>query len=94
MRITWSKEPHSTGLARIGEGPRGYYIKIDGENVGSVNPVCKDYVVIKWYWAVGSYEQFNMKHRNGVAEKIYFQTADEAKKACRAYIDQCLKDKS
>lgn len=35
-KITWSATPRARGLAGIGEGPRGFTVKIDGEWAGSV----------------------------------------------------------
>lgn len=39
MRVTFKLKPRETGLRAIGAGPRGYDIKLDGKEVGSIYPI-------------------------------------------------------
>lgn len=48
MRITWKREARGSGLVGVCQGPRGYYLNIDGKrvaNVGWAKIECKAYVV-------------------------------------------------
>ena len=87
MRLTWRKQPHSAGLASIGEGPRGAILKVNGEDVGFVQAtrVGWDFAWRGWNWyARGE----GVPPRNEASVRI--ATAEEAKAACEAYVRACL----
>lgn len=41
-RITAKREARETGLVGVAQGPRGYDLRVDGENVGQVYPYRND----------------------------------------------------
>lgn len=93
MRMTWRKQPHSSGLASIGEGPRGAILKVDGEDVGFVNALSRDIGLglrwNGWYWyAVGD----RIPLRNSSAGGLFYNELDKAKKACKEYVSACLRE--
>lgn len=91
MRLTWRKEPHETGLARVCQGPRGAELRIDGTLVAHVSALrvgfSRDYD--GWYWYCGTEPALGILHRNTCRAPV--STIDEAKAACRAYVAGCLK---
>jgi len=89
MRFTWSKEKRPKGLAGIGSGPLGAVLKVDGEVVGRVHPRCLGlkFQWDGWYWvAVGK----GVPLRNSYSEATFFDTVDDAKVDCEAYVRGCL----
>lgn len=71
----WRREPSLTGLASIGQGPRGYELRRDGETLIFVEPRGGNWntgPLKGWYWY-----GFN---RNTLAEKLpLWPTAEDAK---------------
>lgn len=92
MRITWKKEPNETGLARIGQSPRGYDLNIDGERVGSVRPhrVGWERRWDGWWWCARS-DKHGIPLRNEASNPL--KTIEEAKDACKAYVLASLQAK-
>lgn len=51
MRVTWRKEPKETGLAGVCQRTQGVILKVDGNDVASVNPIYKNRGATgKWYF--------------------------------------------
>lgn len=89
MRITFKREEHHRGLARVCQGPRGWKIRIDGVDVGSINrifrkhkeePPCSSDPL---YVCIGV--RSGCPHINTCYDKL-FDTLDEAKAFAKAYI--------
>ena len=83
-RLTWSRQPDDSGLARIIQGPRGAVLKADGKPVAHVSPdmggrVYRD--ILGWYFYGMGRNSLNDPDRAGI-----FPTIDEAKAACKAWI--------
>lgn len=90
MRITWKKQASEHGLAGMCQSPRGYVLRIDGKNVGSVS-WCRN--ASPWMWSVASDDDFGIPWSNSAARGVYYQDIELAKTECKAYVMQCLKDK-
>lgn len=90
LRITWKKEPNETGLASIGQSPRGYDLRINGEHVGSVRPnrIGFERRWVGWWWYAVS-DKHGITLRNEARAPL--KTIEEAKDACKAYVLSCLK---
>lgn len=82
MRLSWRKEPNETGLARTGQFPRGFDLRISGITLGSVRPLNRR--VTKWYWHTAHPLTLNAIPRQNTAHAPV-DTADEAKQACEAF---------
>lgn len=83
-RLTWSRQPDNTGLARVAQSPRGAYLKANGNHVGTVSPdlggpLRRD--ILGWYFYGMGRNSFNDPNRTGI-----FPTMDEAKVACKVWI--------
>ena len=99
-RITWRKEANEQGLARIGQGPRGYELRINGNRVADISPVRNGFKLeyIGWMWSCASNDELGIAWKNTSAEKRkpYPMTDDgmeQAKADCKTYIVTCLKAK-
>lgn len=99
-RLAWRKEPNEQGLARIGQGPRGYELRINGKRVADVSAVRNGfkYEYIGWMWSCASNDELGIAWKNTSAEqrKPYPMTdegMEQAKTDCKAYIVACLKAK-
>lgn len=99
-RITWRKEPSEQGLARIGQGPRGYQLCINGKCIADISPVRNGFQpeYIGWMWSCASNDELGIVWKNTSAEKRkpYPMTDDgmeQAKADCKTYIVTCLKAK-
>jgi hypothetical protein len=90
MRITVRKEPSETGLARVCQAPRGFIVSIDGKTIARVGAAhassLRDY---DWHWYGGD-EALGVARRNSAAEGINYNTKEEARDACVAYVKDCL----
>ena len=75
----WRKEPRETGLRSIGAAPRGYELRVDGEDVLRVRPAGGNWArkLEGWYWVGMGHNTYN--------EKPLFATAEEAKADADAY---------
>ena len=87
-RLTWRKQPNESGLARVGQGPRGAVLKVDGEDVGRV---CANSVGFNeyrgWYWtAVDNAGRVPLKN---TCDKPV-AALDDAKRQCEAYVRKCI----
>lgn len=88
MRLTWRREPHETGLASVCESPRGWILKLDGEDVGHVSMCRVGWQEYRgWYWYARS-DDDRIRPRNTSGEPV--STDVEAKASCRAYVVECL----
>lgn len=89
MRVTWRKQPYSSGLASMGEGPRGAILKVDGRDVGHVcaNRLGMKYEWRGWYWCAWG-EGIPIK--NTAADHVFYDDLEVAKSACKAYVVKCL----
>lgn len=91
MRVTWRKEPHSLGLASVCEGPRGFILKVDGEDVGYVHAHRKglSFDYSGWYWVARS-DSHGVPLMNSVIEDKIYRDIEDAKRDCRAYVVSML----
>jgi hypothetical protein len=83
-RLTWSRQPDETGLARVRQSPRGAVLKANGKEAAYVSPHLGGRnwrEVIGWYFVGMGRNSFNDPDRAGV-----YPTIDEAKAACKAWI--------
>lgn len=96
MRLTWSKQPHETGLRAVGQSPRGLLLKVDGEIVGRVCANCVGWMKwAGWYWCARSDEKgvplYNTAALPPGNDEAVFKDIEGAKSACEAYVRECLK---
>ena len=91
MRITFKMRDRETGLARIGAGPRGFSVKVDGKEVGSVG----------WHWAeaftAGQHRRFHYyfalsdgARQGSLDDGVSFGDMESAKVACKAHLVRAL----
>lgn len=82
-RLTWSRQPDETGLARVCQPPRGAILKANGKEVAYVSPVLgwPNRHILGWYFVGMGQNSYNDPDGTGV-----FPTMNEAKAACKAYI--------
>jgi hypothetical protein len=75
----WRKQPRETGLRSIGQAPRGYELRLDGDVLAWVSPAgggALNGPVRGWYWC-----GFD---RNTYREGKMWATAEEAREDCTA----------
>lgn len=87
-RLRWKLKPAETGLSAVGAPPRGYVLH-DGEiEYAHVNPNGGGWRSAQngWYWV--SYGPVPLMNTYGSP----VSSADDAKKAARAYVDAFLKE--
>lgn len=90
-RMTWRKEPNETGLAAIGQAPRGAILKVDGTDVARVYPKPiggygrREYR--GWYWTAAS-STLPIPWQNTSDRPV--ATIEAAKEAAAAYARSCL----
>lgn len=102
MKITFKREERARGLARIGEGHRGYQINLDGERIGSIshaNPAAKP----DWGWRPSESDPWfvsiasagSIPHYNGHSEspRALFLDLEDAKRWAKDYIRKHLEVK-
>jgi hypothetical protein len=79
-RLTWRKEPNEEGLSSIGQRPRGYELRCQGERLGGVYPLTNrsDRYNICGYYCAGRWDEKGVPHINTASQPV--QTTDEAKK--------------
>lgn len=84
MRLTWRRQPSETGLSSIGQGPRGAILKVNGEDVGSVNArrIGLRFEWSGWYWSARIGDVVG----NSAADGRYYGDLDEAKRDCAAWV--------
>lgn len=75
----WRKEPHESGLASIGAGPRGYELWKGDEHLISVSAAGGSWrgPLRGWYWCGMGVNTYHTKP--------LFKTADEAKEDAAAF---------
>jgi hypothetical protein len=90
VRLSWSKEKRGY---RVGAGPLGATLKIDGAEVGNVSSLhvgglspVHDHG--GWYWFCGSNDALGIAYRN--TWTMPTADIDTAKAACEAYVRECL----
>lgn len=91
-RITWSKEPNETGLARVCQDPRGRNLKVDRRIVGRVCPPGRFRTLTngcEWY-AVDDELSIPLVNSCCGANPVFYPTMDEAAAACEAYVRACI----
>lgn len=93
-RLTWKHEPNEKGLARVGQGPRGYDLNFgEHKRIASVDMVRQGskFVYKGWYWSCASDDALGITHHNTASNPV--ETMDEAKEQAEAYIRSCLEAK-
>jgi hypothetical protein len=91
MRITCRQEKNETGLARVGQGPRGFEISIDGNVVGRIGfaRALGPRHAKPWHWYGGD-PLLGIPRRNSSAEGVMFSTREEARDAFVGYVKASL----
>ena len=82
MRVTFKLDAYETGLRAIGAGPRGYTIRLDGKDVGSIGPIggaAFNGPLRGWYYVVHSLGPYI----NTCGEPAEL---DDVKKAAKAHV--------
>ena len=89
-RLTWSRQPSETGLARVCQGERGRILKINGSKVGYAGAAYKEWshIVAGYYWYAGD-DKLGIERRNTAHEPV--STLEEAQAQCEAHVRECLK---
>ena len=51
-RLTWSRQPNETGLARVCQAERGKDLKYNGKRIAYVRPLCDGFhrKTVGYYW--------------------------------------------
>lgn len=104
MKITFKREERARGLARIGEGHRGYQINLDGERIGSIshaNPKNEGLNNWSWFpsesdpWFVSIASHGSIPHYNGHSQRprALFLNLEDAKRWAKDYIRKHLEVK-
>lgn len=98
MRITFKKEERQRGLAGVCAGPRGWEIRIDGKDVGSIsyisrshrnNPFTRPCSSDPLYVCIGV--SSGCPHINTCYDQL-FDTLEEAKAFAKKYIKEHRND--
>lgn len=80
-RASWRKQPSETGLRSIGQGPRGYELRIAGDDViirvQAAGGSATGGPLRGWYWYGMDVNTYNTK--------TLFKTAEEAKADADAF---------
>lgn len=87
-RVTVRHQPSETGLARVCQSPRGYDVRVDKRDVGSVRPLTERGVpfsrrYVGWYWCA----RFGDALRNTCDETPH-GTKELARDACIAWVKE------
>lgn len=87
-RASWRKEPNETGLRSVGQGPRGYELRKDGDWLIKVAPSGGNWMrpLEGWYWYGLDTNTFNTKP--------LFATAEDALADAKAYYKEYVKQVS
>lgn len=88
-RFTWRREPHQPNRASWGR-ERGWELRYKRQTVGAVYPRYElgNGMLSGWYWSSRN-QTLGIPLRNTASEPV--ATADEAKAACLAYVQEQLK---
>lgn len=82
MRLTWKKLKK-----RVAWDSEVYQLRVDGRSVGSVQRPKGG----NWYWYVlVTTEGLTIPFGNSAMDGTYYDTLEEAKAACKAYVLKCL----
>ncbi len=91
MTKRWKLNTLPTGLARVGYDyqHRGSKLYENGVDLASVsyNNGKWNHREAGWYWACATNKELGIEHQNTCTKPV--ATADEAKKAAKAYINSC-----
>jgi hypothetical protein len=97
MRLTWKREPNETGLRSVDQGERSHKLRLNGQGDvlasvchSSPNAFFPDRPT-GWYWTCGKNKELGIEWKNTCNEPL-FETPEEAKKECKAYILKALKE--
>ena len=91
-RLTWRKQPNERGLSAVAQGPRGYDLRVAGEDeiVGRVRPRCVGFHQYQgWYW-YARHDSLGVPLQNTAAQGLYMKTPGEAQADCEAYVRGAL----
>ena len=97
MRLTWKKEPSLSGLASVGQGPRGKILSLDGAPIGWVYAARKGlcFEWDGWVWRAGndigmaSVNTGTMRARlRGYPPR--YSALESAQEACEKYVREQL----
>jgi len=91
-RLTWSKEPHETGLARVCEAPRGKILKVDGVEVASVNPYSIGFHEWGGWYFCARNDKLGVLRKNSCVRGDGYLVSDfdTVRDACEKYVRECL----
>ena len=90
-RLTWSRQPNETGLARVCQSERGKDLKLLGCRIAYVRPFGRWRALeseAQWYWVAFDTAK-GIPLRNTSSEPC--ATMEEAQAQCEAYVRECLK---
>jgi len=84
MKITFKREARYTGLAAIGQGYRGFDIRLDGEDIGTISGYKERWNPTKFYF----YLHYNGKTINTATKESFqiFDSEDDAKAAVKKFL--------
>lgn len=89
-QLRWRREPRETGLAGVCQGERGWELRYGGEDVATVSRHGHDrWNPTGWHWWARN-DGLGVVWRNTSAEKLTYKTPEEAKVACRSYVESVL----
>lgn len=89
-RLTWSRQPNETGLARVCQGQRGKDLKLLGCRIAYVRPFGRLRALeseAQWYWVAFDTAK-GIPLRNTANEPC--ATMEEAQERCESYVRECL----
>ena len=89
-RLTWSRQPNETGLARVCQSKRGKDLKLLGCRIAYVRTFGRYHPLYErglWYWVASSKDDIPLRNTCGEPSA----TLEDAQRACEAYVRECLK---
>jgi hypothetical protein len=84
--LHFRRVPREKGLAAICQGERGYYLFYGDEKVATVAV----YQLFSTYYWYARHDELGIPLKNTCVNGDLYASIDDAKAACRAYVNQCL----
>jgi hypothetical protein len=89
VRLTWSKEPNESGLAKVCQLPRGAILKLNGKQIATVHAYTEGFSreLRGWYWYGGD-EAIGVPRKNTASAPL--KELADAKAQAEIYVRTCL----
>ena len=82
VRLTWKRQARESGLRAVGALERGWELRIDGERIGGVSPLTKqwDRDTIGWFWVTPADDVRGIGYMNTC--NVVIKDPEDARNAC------------